>query len=110
MGQLEHLVLLTLKRLGDEAYGMTVRRELGGAVGRPVAAGSVYVVLGRLEKKGLVRSRRGLPTPARGGRAKRFFVLTHSGQSVLESFHLAYSALTAPAQDQRRMSTGGSPR
>lgn len=84
VGEFEHLVLLAVARVGDEAYGMTVRREIESRTGRDVSIGSVYRTLSRLASKGLLSSRReSEPTPVRGGRARRFFRLTEEGRTAL---------------------------
>lgn len=77
--EFELMVMLTLLRLGDEAYGVPLSRELATLLGREVAAGSVYAALERLERKGTVSSALGEPTPERGGRAKRYFRITEQG-------------------------------
>lgn len=79
LGEFEHLVLLAILRLGADAYGMRVRREIADRTGRDVTIGAVYATLDRLEAKGLVASEIGEPTPERGGRAKRSFRLTGTG-------------------------------
>jgi PadR family transcriptional regulator, regulatory protein PadR len=83
LGEFEHLVLLAVLRLADDAYGMRVRREIAGRTGRDVTIGAVYATLERLEAKGLVVSRMGEPTSERGGRAKRSFLLTGAGVEAL---------------------------
>ena len=75
----EQQVLLAVWRLGDGAYGTSVRDELETRTGREVAHGAVYVTLVRLEKKGLLRSHVADPTPIRGGKAKRYFAITPAG-------------------------------
>src|SRR5580658_2648712 len=92
LGEFELMVLLALMRLGDEAYGVPISREIEQRGGREAALGSVYAALERLEEKGLVTSRLGESTAVRGGRAKRFFRVTAQGvrgvrqtQRVLES-------------------------
>lgn len=87
LGSLEHIVLLAVMRLGSNAYGMTVRREIESATGRDISIGAVYATLLRLESKGLIRSQAGEPTPERGGRAKRFFRMTASGETALRNTH-----------------------
>jgi PadR family transcriptional regulator, regulatory protein PadR len=79
LGEFELMVLLALIRLGDDAYGVPISREIEQRSGREVALGSVYAALERLEEKGLVASRLGDPTAERGGRAKRYFRVTESG-------------------------------
>ena len=85
-GEFEHIVLLAVLRLGDTAYGVTVRQEIETRTGRDVSLGAIYATLSRLETKGLVKSRAGEPTAERGGRAKRLFRVTaHGLRSVNEA-------------------------
>ena len=83
LGDLEHLVLLAILRLGADAYGIPILDEVSARSGRDVSRATVYVALKRLEQKGLVSSRLGDSTPERGGRAKRFFKLKPSGLKAL---------------------------
>ena len=75
LGEFEHLVLLAVLRLGDEAYAVAIRDEIEARTGRRVSRGSVYVTLDRLETKGYLKSRLGDPSAVRGGRAKRYYAL-----------------------------------
>ena len=79
LGQFELTVMLAILRVGDEAYGVPIARELEDATGREPLLGSVYAALQRLERKGLVTSTLGDATPERGGRAKKYFRLTAAG-------------------------------
>jgi PadR family transcriptional regulator PadR len=79
LGEFELMLLLTIIRLADDAYGVPLARELSLQRGREVAVGSVYAALDRLETKGFVASRLGESTPERGGRAKRYFHVTEQG-------------------------------
>jgi PadR family transcriptional regulator PadR len=83
LGEFELLVMLALLHLGDRAYGRTVRDEIVGRTGRETSFGTVYTTLARLESKELLRSTLGDPTPERGGRRKKFFQLTPSGQRTV---------------------------
>jgi PadR family transcriptional regulator PadR len=83
LGDMEHLVLLAILRLGKDAYGIPILDEVSARSGREVSRATVYVALKRLEQKGLVTSRLGDSTPERGGRAKRFFKLKPSGLKAL---------------------------
>jgi PadR family transcriptional regulator PadR len=82
-GEFEQIVLLGVLRLGEAAYGVTIRTEIGKRTGRNIAPGALYTTLDRLEQKGLVRSHFGDPTPERGGRAKRFFTVTAAGREAV---------------------------
>ena len=79
LGEFEQVVLLTVWRLGDGAYGATIRRELQERSGRRRSISAIYVTLMRLEKKGLVQSTLADPTPVRGGKAKRLFNVAPGG-------------------------------
>src|SRR5579872_3267629 len=79
LGNFEFMILLAILRLGDEAYGVPIADEIESVTGREVMQGSVYAALERLEAKELVASSLGEPTSERGGRAKRYFVLTTRG-------------------------------
>jgi len=85
LGTFEQIVLLAVLGLEDEAYGRAVLREVQRAPqrGRSISAGAVYATLDRLESKALLSSRLEPGTPARGGRARRFYRLTAAGASAL---------------------------
>ncbi|HVQ23796.1 MAG TPA: helix-turn-helix transcriptional regulator [Planctomycetota bacterium] len=87
LGELEEMVLLAVLRLGADAYGASVLRELDEQAGRDVPRGSVYVTLDRLEEKGLIQSRAGEPTAQRGGRAPRLVSVTAAGRAALRRTH-----------------------
>jgi DNA-binding MarR family transcriptional regulator len=83
LGEFEELVLLTVAFLYDEAYSVAVMEELSRRTERPMALGIVHRTMQRLEEKGLVVSRFGEATAERGGRRKRLFTVTTSGERAL---------------------------
>jgi DNA-binding PadR family transcriptional regulator len=91
LGTLELAVLLAVARLGDDAYGLAVRRDLAARTARDYSVGAVYTTLQRLEDKGFVASRASAPLPVRGGRSRRHFSLTGAGARALREAerHLA---------------------
>ena len=90
LGDLEQLLLLAILRLGDEAYGVTIRAELLARANRNVSPGALFTMLVRMEDKGLLKSRMGEPTTERGGRAKRYFTVTAKGIAALKASQQAY--------------------
>src|ERR1700685_2901801 len=94
LGGFEFVVILGLMRLGEDAYGVTVRQEIEARTGREVSIGAVYATLDRLETKGYVKSRVGDPTPERGGRSKRFFQVTEKGVTAVSRTHRALRSMT----------------
>jgi len=83
LSELEQLALLALIRLGTDAYGPNIQRELEVTAGRTLSIATIYVTLVRLEKRGFVSSWRSDPEPVRGGKAKRYFAVTPAGTKVL---------------------------
>ncbi len=83
LGDVELLILAASYRLGDDAYGPTIRREIAERAERDVSIGSLYAGLGRLADKGLVRFEVSDPRPIQGGRARRYVRLTPFGIRVL---------------------------
>ncbi len=93
LGEFEQVVLLAVLRLGDNAYGVTILREIQRQAARTVSRGAVYVTLDRLERKKLVASRLADPTPERGGRAKRYFRVQPAGIAALRDSRRALARL-----------------
>jgi DNA-binding PadR family transcriptional regulator len=79
LGEFEQVVLLAVLRLAEDAYGVTIRNEIEKCTGREPSPGALYTTLDRLEEKRLVRSRMADPTPQRGGRSKRYIIVTAKG-------------------------------
>ena len=79
LSDFELIAMLAVLRLGDNAYGVPIAREIEQQTKREVKLGSIYAALERLEEKGLVISELGAPTRERGGRAKRYFHVTKHG-------------------------------
>lgn len=89
LGEFEQALLLAVLRVGEGAYGSSIRRELQACTGRKVSHGAAYVTLDRLEAKGLVRSELSDATPGRGGRRKRLFEVTGEGLEALRESRAA---------------------
>jgi DNA-binding PadR family transcriptional regulator len=83
LGEFELIVLLALVRLGEDAYGVPVRREIEKRTKRQVTVGALYRTLDRLEAKGYVSSWFSDPVPERGGRSKRYFRMEPLGLRAL---------------------------
>jgi DNA-binding PadR family transcriptional regulator len=81
LGEFEQIVLLAVARL-DDAYGMTIRREIEERTGRSVSIGSVYITLDRLLSKGYIEEE--VRKQTREDRARRLFQLTREGVNALE--------------------------
>ena len=85
LGEFEHLLLLTVLRLGSTAHGVDIARELEERAGRRVSRGALYTSLDRLETKGLLRWKVAAGTPARDGIPRRLYAVTPAGLSALRA-------------------------
>jgi DNA-binding PadR family transcriptional regulator len=93
LGEFEQLLLLAVLRLGEEAYGVTVRREIERRTGRSVSLGAIYPTMDRLEEKGLLTSCMGEPTGERGGRSRRYFTVLPAGVEALHRARATFLAM-----------------
>jgi PadR family transcriptional regulator PadR len=83
LSEFELHVLLAVQRLGDEAYGGSIRREIEQRSGRQVWIGPLYSALAKLSDQGFVDAKLGDPLPVRGGRSRRYYRLTTTGARAL---------------------------
>ncbi len=84
LGEFEELVLLMVAAQHDEAYGVSVLSGLENELGRQLNISAVHVALKRMEDKGFVISRFGGITEERGGRRKKYYVITALGKKILD--------------------------
>jgi len=81
----EEILLTSILRLKDDAYGVSIRKKIEEVTGRDIAYGTLYNILAQLVRKGYVKKSRGMPTSERGGRSKMYYTLTLPGIKALES-------------------------
>lgn len=85
LGEFQQILLFSVLRLGDEAYGRRIRALIEERTGREVSPGAIYTALDRLEEQGIVSSYLGDATPRRGGRRPRHYRLEPAGRKALSS-------------------------
>lgn len=90
LGDFEQLVMLAALRLGENAYGASIQREVEARTGRAISINAVYTTLDRLETKGLLRSWVGEPTEERGGRRKKHYALEPPGLAAIGQAYRAF--------------------
>src|SRR5260370_34945840 len=87
LGEFEEVVLMAILRLGDNAYGVPIRRLIEDETNRSTSFGALYTTFDRLEKKGYISSRQGGATSERGGRSKRYLKVERPGLEALRACH-----------------------
>jgi len=85
LGEFEHVVLLAVLQAGEQAFALSIIRELDERAGRSVDRGALYKTLDRLEAKGLVTWKTEPSTPARGGHRRRLFRVTAAGMRAVQT-------------------------
>jgi PadR family transcriptional regulator PadR len=95
----EEYVLLSVWRLKENAYAVTVRSDLSRTTGKTWAFGALFVILNRLEKKGFLESRLSDPTPKRGGKSKRYYTLSAQGTEILDEVKRVHNAVWSGTED-----------
>src|SRR5258706_4488579 len=87
LGEFEELVLLMVAALHDEAYAVSILANLEEELGKSLNISAVHVALKRMEDKGFVKSRFGGITEDRGGRRKKYYIVTALGKRMLDEQH-----------------------
>ncbi len=99
LGEFEHVVLLAVLRLGAEASGIGIARELETTAGRRVSRGALYTTLDRLEQKGLLRWKIAPGGPARDGAPRRLYAVTAAGVAALRASRRVLTRLWRGIED-----------
>ena len=102
LGPLELSVILAVSRLGEDAYGLAIRRDVSARTGHDYSVGAVYTTLQRLEDKGLLKSRASAPLPVRGGRTRRHYLLTGAGARAIRDAEQHTASIWAGLQSPVR--------
>ena len=84
LSKAEELVLLTIWKMRDNAYGVALRRKIKQDTGKDIPYGTLYFLLDQLRIKEYVHKTAGEPTPKRGGRSKTFYRITPEGKEALK--------------------------
>lgn len=85
LGLIEEMVLWAVWRLGDQAYGVTIRKRVSLKTGRTFPYGTLYSVLAKLTRKGFVQKVAGDPSPVRGGRSRNYYRIEPKGRQALRN-------------------------
>lgn len=81
LGSLEETILIIVL-MKDESYGVEIAKVYEDHLKSTISLPAIHIVLKRLEKKGLVKSAFGEPTPERGGKRKKYYRGTPTGYRI----------------------------
>lgn len=80
----EEIFLISIWRLRQEAFGLNIRDKIRDLTGATVTFGTLYNTLDYLLRKGYVQTRKGGPSPTRGGHNKVYYSITPEGIRALQ--------------------------
>jgi DNA-binding PadR family transcriptional regulator len=84
LSRAEEIMLLTIMKLQENAYGVAIREQLYRDTGTRWSFGSIYTPLNKLTRKDFVIKRYSEPTQERGGRRKCVYSITSRGIKALQ--------------------------
>ena len=84
LGEFEEIVMLTVAILYEDAYGVSIKKEIESRLSRNVSVGALQSALKRLEDKNYLQSQDKNATQERAGRPKRYYKITSLGKEAME--------------------------
>ncbi len=95
----EEFIMLAVWRLEEDAYAVPIREQIKHTTGKTWGFGALFVMLSRLEQKGLLESYLTDPLPKRGGRSKRIYRLSLQGMKALMDARNVQNSVWAGIKD-----------
>lgn len=96
-GVLELAVLSALRH--RRLYGYQIVKRLETIPGLVIAGGTIYPIMSRLQRDGLVE---GSLEPSPEGPARKYYRLTRVGEATLDTMHRRWDAMGRGMDDLRR--------
>ena len=95
----EEILLLTIVKLKDNAYGVSIREQIHADTGEMWSFASIYTPLDKLVRKKFVIKVKGDPSPERGGKSKYYYRLTDLGKRALQDLRRAQNQVWSGVPD-----------
>jgi DNA-binding PadR family transcriptional regulator len=83
--KIEETILLAIFRLRDNAYGVSIKKQIKSVTQRDYMYSTLYTTLEQLVRKGYISKIFGDPRPVRGGKRKIYFQITAEGMAALKN-------------------------
>ena len=93
LSRAEEIILLSILKLGDQAYGVSIHRQIETDTGDAWSFASIYTPLDKLTQKGYVEKVAGEPTAERGGKRKFYYRLREPGKEALREIRKATNSV-----------------
>jgi PadR family transcriptional regulator PadR len=93
--KLEELVMMSIWRLEDDAYGVKIKNKVKEIGGREYFYNTLYTTFDQLTRKRYITKHFGEPSAVRGGKKKVYFHITKEGRGALENAFKRHSRIWA---------------
>jgi PadR family transcriptional regulator PadR len=81
--RLEEAILIAIWRLKDNAYGVTINKQVSESLQKKYSMGALYFALDQLLRKGHVNKTTRHFYHEKGGRSRTYYTLTEDGKKAL---------------------------
>jgi len=102
LSRIEEILLLAIWKLGDNAFGISIREQIERDTGMRWLSGAIYAPLSRLKKNGYVYSVPAGESTAKGGRPRIYYRLTSLGEERLATIQVVNQAIWSGVPDLKR--------
>jgi DNA-binding PadR family transcriptional regulator len=97
--RIEEIILLSILKLGKEAYGVSIREQILKDTDEKWSFASIYPPLENLKRRRLVIRTKGEPSPERGGKSKYFYEVTSEGRGILKESYKSHQKMWTGAKE-----------
>lgn len=91
--RLEEVILIAVLKLGENAYGVPINREVSRIFNKSYTMGGLYFALDQLVRKEYLIKKAAEPKPQPGGRSRSYYRLTIEGREALHAVRLHQTSL-----------------
>jgi len=93
LSRAEEIILLSVYKCGENAYGVTIREQIHKDIGRYWSFGVIYKTLKKMKNKGFVNKNQGRPIAERGGRSRYYYEGSPDGLAAMKEISRLHSSI-----------------
>ncbi len=99
LSRAEEIILLSILKLKNNAYGVSIREQISRDTGDAWSFASIYTPLDRLSRKKFVQKIKSDPLPERGGKSRFYYQVTPAGIKALREIQEAQKKIWLGVSD-----------
>ena len=90
---LEQIILASIIHLGEDAYGLAIRKTAKSLSGKSLMYGALYNALDQLSRKEYVTKKIHKPEARDGGHERIYYVVTREGKDALRTAYRLHQSI-----------------